>query len=156
LADRLQAGAESGRPQPTLASALFMCELRLRFGGGLLELADNYRGGVTNAHGFPVACLHGEFDPFSQEYQLHFHIVCAGEKLKTLDRLRNKQGYVRTKKIHRPIRISLLKHQPRRLSYIAQSFWPKKARIPIDGGDSYRRERSTGRIREPYQSLYLV
>ncbi len=41
LADRLQAGAESGRPQPTLASALCMREARLWFAGTLLEVIDN-------------------------------------------------------------------------------------------------------------------
>jgi hypothetical protein len=41
LADRLEAGAESGIPPKTLASALFMREQRLRFGGALLELVNH-------------------------------------------------------------------------------------------------------------------
>jgi hypothetical protein len=195
LAYRLQAGTESGRPQPTLASSLFMRDLRLRVPGALLEFLDNYpgtdirvvtaihpswcfkanqlllvdarkttnqfrthlnRAGVTKAPGFLITCLHGEFEPFSQEFQLHFHGICAGEKLKAFNRLRNKQGYVRTPKIYRPIVINRIQDRPRQLSYIMQSFWPKKARVPIDGGDFYRRERTKTRIREPFQSVYLV
>jgi hypothetical protein len=172
-----------------------MREPRLRFGGGLLELADNYpdtdvrvvtaihpswcfradqlpsvdpqkiknqlhthfnRAGVTKAPGFLITCLHGEFEPFSEEFQLHFHGICAGEKLKAFNWLRNKQGYVRTLKIYRPIVINQIQDRPRQLSYIMQSFWPKKARVPIDGGDFYRRERTKTRIREPFQSVYLM
>src|SRR3954467_4316392 len=41
LADRLEAGADTGCPAPTLASSLFMREQRLRLGAQLLELIDN-------------------------------------------------------------------------------------------------------------------
>lgn len=195
LADRLQAGTESGVPPQTLASSLFMRDIRLRVPGALLEFLDNYpgtdirvvtaihpswcfkanqlllvdarkttnqfrthlnRAGITKAPGFLIAFLHGEFEPFSQEFQLHFHGICAGEKLKAFNRLRNKQGYVRTPKIYRPIVINQIQDRPRQLSYIMQSFWPKKARVPIDGGDFYRRERTKTRIKEPFQSVYLM
>jgi hypothetical protein len=114
---------------------------------------------VTNAPGFLFGYLHGEFEPLSQEYQLHFHGVCAGEKLNAFNRLRNKQGYTRTDKIYHPIVINPLKDPARQISYLIQSFWPKKARVRIrdgDDGEFHRRERSKGRIREPYQSLYLL
>jgi hypothetical protein len=111
------------------------------------------RADITQAQGFLVAHLHGEFEPTSQEYQLHYHGVCVGEKLVALNRLRNKQGYVRTSDIYRPIKVSAVneKDAPRQLSYVIQSFWPGKVRLP-DG----RRARSKRRIREPYQSLYLL
>ena len=190
LADRLEAGAESGRPEPTLASRLFMREQRLRWIGGLLELCNRNagvdtrivtaihpswsypadwlldadarliknqfrthlnRGAVTSAAGFLFTHLHGEFEPISQEYQLHFHGLCGGEKLKAFDRLRNKQGYIRTPKIYRPIVINEIKDPARQISYVMQSFWPRKARTP-----SGRRQREGQRIEEPYQSLYLM
>jgi hypothetical protein len=112
------------------------------------------RAGVTNAPGFLFAYLHGEFEPLGQMYQIHFHGVCGGDKLKAFNRLRNQQGYIRTPKIYRPIVCNRLQDPPRQISYIIQSFWPKKARVPV--GEFHRRERSKGRIREPYQSLYLM
>jgi hypothetical protein len=139
LADRLEAGSESGRPQPTLASALYMRASRLRFAGALLQLIDTNpypeiglftaihpswsypaeqllsvdpqqiknqlrthlnRTAVINSPGF---LEHGEYESFIRKYQLHFHGVCAGAKLKALDRRRNKQGYVRTAEIYRSL-----------------------------------------------------
>lgn len=178
---------------PTLASALYMRDARLRVGGGLLQLADaspwtpraftvihpNWaypadqllsidarqvgnqfrthlnRAGVISAKGFLVACLHGEFEPVSQQYQLHFHGICAGDKLLALDALHNKQGFIRTAEIHRPLVISQLNDPVRQISYLMQPFWPKKARVP-NGDGTFKRARTKTRIREPYQSLYLL
>jgi hypothetical protein len=195
LADRLEAGADTRRPQPTLASSVFMREVRLRYGGALLEVIDNNqhldvgvftaihpswafpahrlldvhprqiknqfrthlnRAGVTNAPGFLFGYLHGEFEPFAREFQLHFHGVCADDKLKAFHALRNKQGYVRTPKLYRPIVMNQLNDRPRQISYIIQSFWPKKARVPLGASRFQKRERTKARIREPYQSLYLM
>jgi hypothetical protein len=114
------------------------------------------RAGVISARGFLAAGLHGEFEPFSQQYQLHFHGICAGDdKLKALDGLRNAQGYIRTTEIHRPLVISPINDPARQISYLRQAFWPKKARVPKSDG-TYQRTRTRTRIREPYQSLYLL
>lgn len=109
------------------------------------------RAGVTNAPGFLFGSLHGEFEPSSREFQLHFHGVCAGEKVKAFQNLRNKQGYLRTENIFRPIVTTELKDIPRQISYCLQSFWPEKFRTP--NGPRVRRKR---RIRQPYESLYLL
>lgn len=112
------------------------------------------RAGVTEGSGFFFARLHGEFEPNSKEYQLHFHGVIGGEKLRAFNKIRNTQGYVRTGKIHWPIVVKPLEHRARQLSYIVQNFWPAKPRIALPNG-VYRRARTKGRIDEPYHSLYL-
>jgi len=167
-----------------------MREVRLRYGGALLELIENKpnlnvglftaihpswtfpaswllegdarkiksqlrthlnRAGVTTAPGFFFAYLHGEYEPISQVFQLHFHGICAGEKLSAFTNVRNKQDYVRTFTIYRPIVINQIEDRARQVSYLMQSFWPQKARAP-----SGRRQRDGQRIQEPYQSLYLL
>src|SRR5262249_25517726 len=115
-----------------------------------------YRAEVTTATGYIFAYLHGEFEPISGEYQLHFHGVCADEKLKALEKLRNTQGCMRTNTIFRPIVINHIRDRVRQLSYIVQSFWPEKARILLDHGDIGRRVRTKRRVREPHQTLYLL
>jgi hypothetical protein len=194
LADWLEAGVNSGDPAPTLASASFMRDSRLRIGGEFLRLAEHsphtpvkvftaihpswrcqatrllgldlrkirnqfrthlYRAGVVRASGFLAACIHGEFEPFSESYQLHFHGICAGDKLKALESLRGNQGYKRTREIYRPVVVTSLNDPPRQISYLMQSFWPNKAQLPRGGG-MYQRSRTKTRIREPYHSLCLL
>jgi hypothetical protein len=113
------------------------------------------RAGVVGARGFLAACVHGEYESLTQQYQLHFHGICAGEKLKALDGLRNRQGFVRNADIHRPIVVSPISDDARQISYLMQPFWPKKARIPM-GDENYKRVRSKSRIDEPFHSLYLL
>lgn len=70
------------------------------------------RAKVTKASGYLFAYLHGEFEPSSRQFQLHFHGLCAGEKAQALHQLRNRQGFVRTDTIYRPIVIKPLEDYP--------------------------------------------
>jgi hypothetical protein len=113
------------------------------------------RAGVITASGFIAACLHGEFEPFGERYQLHFHGLCAGDKVKALNRLRGRQGYIRTAEVNWPLKLYPLNNPPRQLSYLMQSFWPMKAQMLRPDG-TYYRTRTKTRIKEPYHSLYLL
>ena len=145
---------QSGTPQRTLASSLFMRKLRRTILTPILQLIDQHpnmivrtftmihpswafsaselsnvdarqaenqfrthlnRGGVTMAPGFLLTFLHGEFEPISQEFQLHFHGICGGEKVRALDGMRQHQGYARTPTIYRPLVISPVRDPARQV-----------------------------------------
>lgn len=90
------------------------------------------RAGVTAADGLLFAGLHASFDDTG--YQLHFHGIVAGDKVRALRKLLGKFGFVSTERIYRPLKIGKLVNPARQISYCLQSWWPHEpAEVPFGG-----------------------
>ena len=97
---------------------------------------------VIDAEGLLFAGLHGSFD--GAGYQLHYHGIVAGDKVKALENLRGNFGFVSSKDIYRSLQFEKLNDPPRQISYTLQSWWPfdpqpseafahgKRRRLPPD------------------------
>jgi hypothetical protein len=115
------------------------------------------RLGAGEADGFLIAVLHGEFEPESQIYRLHVHGVVGGGMVTIVDKLRGLEGYKPRQDVKRPVKLQLLKNPQRQLSYILKSYWPSRRIGPV-GPDGHvkKRDRRVHRIKEPYQTQYLL
>lgn len=113
------------------------------------------RAGVLQMPGPLYAVLHGEFEPTSGRYQLHYHMVTTVEKAAALKRgLKAIKGYVRTATGSSPVRRSPVRDRVRQLTYLAKGFWPAKPVITIDGKP--KRVRGYRRIPEPFGTQVLL
>lgn len=127
--------------------------------------ADLNRKGASKADGWAFFALHGEFEPNSETYQLHFHGVAADGMVAVVDRLRQCRKYKRPKgpkrqrkSVFRPIVRSRkpLTNLPEPLTYILKAFWPlKRIGVVNDDGDEFR-DRMGKRIPEPFHSQVLL
>lgn len=158
----LKLGLRSDEPQPTLASSLYMREVRATVIGALLEAVDPFpdadiravtvintawrlsaaqlmrtsaagiknqfrtylqRAGILALPGFVVAFLHGEFEPTSGCFQLHFHVLTTAEKAAAiLKSLRGRLGYVRTTTGAAAIKRSKIRNRSTQFSYLLKCF----------------------------------
>lgn len=120
--------------------------------------------GATGSSGFIFASMHGEYEPSKDVWQLHIHLVAAGEMVTVLKRLKKLKGY-RTKRtdkldnsnpVYRRMRISDkdLTDLPKPLTYTMQSFWPARAIYETDKGP--KRQTVKRRIAEPFHALQLL
>jgi hypothetical protein len=134
------------------------------------------RAGITRLPGPFIAFLHGEFDPVSGLFTLHFHGLTTREKAKALDsltykevskpvrpiRCRDKQrslkqrswGYENTRTRARPIVRKRITDRPRQFSYLLKSYWPSRGIRMI--GRKRKRDRRGQRIREPFHTQVLL
>ncbi len=103
-----------------------------------------------------MAFLHGEWEPTSGVYVLHYHLVTTrakatilAKKLRDLKHAYRPQGIVK-----RPIRISKMRNRVAQVTYLLKRYWPSRPILMIDGRE--RRCRRTMRVGEPYSSAYLV
>jgi hypothetical protein len=120
------------------------------------------RAGVNAIQGTLVAYLHGEFDPISGMFQLHFHGVATAAKAAALMRLVRKPdgtprgwGYVRTCTGSAPICRQAIRDRVWQFSYLLKSYWPSR-RITIGDDGKAVRDEYPMRIAEPIHSLVLL
>jgi len=112
------------------------------------------RFGISNQTGFLLAFLHGEFEPTSRTYQVHFHGVGTKEKVEALRRLLGHLGYTTTSTGAPCLRIDGVKDRVPQLSYLLKSYWPEKAVRLVNGKP--KRDRKAQRVKEPFQTQYLL
>ena len=119
------------------------------------------RAGVSALDGPLIAFVHGEFEPRSGFYQLHFHGITTRAKA---DRLRGLVwaqgrvirgwGYERTATGAAPLRRDPVRDRVRQVSYLLKAFWPQRT-VRIAGGKP-RRDRKPRRIGDPHHLLVLL
>jgi hypothetical protein len=126
---------------------------------------DLIRAGAAKAKGALILFLHGEFEPESGYFLLHFHGLALADMIDVVDRLRKRRKYrpvARGKDgrpaIKTPVRISRepLTNLPGPLTYLLKRYWPAKRIGAVDGSDKDKRNRRHGRIPEPYHSEALL
>ena len=117
---------------------------------------DLRRAGADTTDGPFVGFLHGEYEPTSGVFVLHFHCVTTRKKAAlVVRRLRKlKRTYRPGGVVKRPIRISKMDNRVGQLTYLLKRFWPSRPIITIDGKE--RRCRRPMRVPEPYSSVYLL
>jgi len=115
---------------------------------------DLNRAGIFKMPGPFIAFLHGEFEPASGLYVLHFHILTTREKAKALKRLKQFTGYVPTASGAAPIFPRRVRDRVRQFSYLLKSYWPARTIRWIDGAP--KRDRGHHRIPEPFGSQVLL
>lgn len=120
------------------------------------------REGFSNRKGWLLASVHGEHEPTEDIFRPHIHGAVKGEAILCLDRLRHRQEYRSSRRelkgpVFQRVRITRksLTDLPEPLTYIVQSFWPKRAAfINADGED--KRQREKRRIEEPRHTEVLM
>lgn len=121
-------------------------------------LSDLNRRGASEADGWLIGFMHGEYETPEGIFRLHLHGIVAGGMINVLDRLRNGPNYN-----HRPgdnVRFRLriarkrLSNLPYSLAYCLKSYWPWKH--VVDSPHGRRRTRRHKRIPEPYHTLVLL
>lgn len=115
------------------------------------------RAGVFKVPGPLFAVLHGEFEPASGRYMLHYHLITTAEKAAALQRglsAKTIKGYTVTPTGAAPVRRSRLGDRIAQLSYLAKSYWPSRPVIQIGGKP--KRVRDPRRIPEPYATQVLL
>jgi len=113
------------------------------------------RAKINSLPGLLVGFLHGEFEPSSGIYQLHFHLLTTKKKAAAIKTsLKGRWGYVRTATGSNPIVRRPIRDRPVQFSYLLQGFWPEKSIVTIDG--KQKRTRTKQRIREPFHTQHLL
>ncbi|TXM64345.1 hypothetical protein FV226_26620 [Methylobacterium sp. WL12] len=115
------------------------------------------RAGVLKLPGPLFAVLHGEYEPTSGRYQLHFHLVTTEAKaaaLKASLTATKIKGYAKTATGSVPVRRSRVRNRIGQLSYLVKGYWPSKPVIRIDG--KLKRLRDHHRIPEPFGTQVLL
>lgn len=115
------------------------------------------RAGVSAIPGPLFAVLHGEYEPRSGIYQIHFHIVTTVAKAAAIRaglRASRIAGYAKTATGASPVRCPKLKDRVRQFSYLAKAYWPGKPVIVINGKP--KRLRDHRRIPEPFATQVLL
>jgi hypothetical protein len=112
------------------------------------------RAGILRMRGPFICFLHGEFEPTSGLYVLHFHGVTTAAKAAALDHLKNRGGYIRTQTGAAAIRCEQVRDRAAQFTYLLKSYWPAKAVRVVDG--DMKRDRKHHRIPEPYHTQYLL
>ncbi len=115
------------------------------------------RIGVMKLPGPLIAVLHGEFEPTSGLYRLHFHILTTAEKAAALKAgltTETIKGYTVTATGAAPVRRSQVRDRDRQFTYLAQAFWPSRP-VVIKHGKP-KRTRRKHRIPEPFSTQVLL
>lgn len=110
--------------------------------------------GLTSMQGPFIAFMHGEFDPVSRRFALHWHVLTTRAKGERLKALRNNRRYTKTPSGAAPIVVKPVFDRLRQVSYLVKSFWPSRGIREVDG--EIRRDRQPQRIGEPFHTAYLV
>lgn len=122
------------------------------------------RCGGTEAGGYLILFIHGEFEPRRRVYQIHVHGLAAGalwrvinEKVRKTPSVRTIKGaYGRTDFVRHRLRMDgELTDLPRPLTYLLKSYWPSRAQYLTPEGRLRRHRRAT-RIPEPYHTEVLL
>lgn len=133
------------------------------------KLLQRVRGALLRAgaaiaeDGFLFLGLHGEHDPLTDLFQIHFHGYAAGGLLAVVNNLRHQAAYRPIKlregsgATNTPVQIRQepLTNLPAPLSYRVQSWWPSRARGLGDNGREHQSPQRR-RISEPAHSQWLL
>lgn len=116
------------------------------------------RAGSGLADGALIACIHGEFEPLREVYQLHLHGLASRHMVEIIDRLRGLPSFKSGPAITSPIRQSRqpLENMPYPLGYVCKSYWPCRRIGPVGTDGLIKRERTARRIPEPFHSEVLL
>ncbi len=114
------------------------------------------RLGASQANGFLIAVLHGEFEPGEKVYRLHVHGLAGGEMIAVVDKLRWRAGYRRRKDVYYPVVLQELRNRPNQLSYLFKSYWHSKRIGPVGSEGKRKRDNKGKRLSEPYHSQKLL
>ncbi|MCJ2052935.1 hypothetical protein [Methylobacterium sp. J-070] len=109
------------------------------------------RAGVSAIPGPLFAVLHGEYEPRSGIYQIHFHVVTTVAKAAAMAaglRASKIQSYVKSASRASPVRRERVRDRIRQFFYLAKAYWPGKPVVLIDGKPKRLREHH--RIPEPF------
>jgi hypothetical protein len=117
---------------------------------------DIFRVGSSEATGWLIAFLHGEFNPTTKSYQLHFHGVAADDMIDVVDALRHRRKYRSGGGVRFRVQIKRKPPTtlPHLLTYLLQSFWdskPMRGKTQKFSGPGRKR-----RIPEPYHAQHLL
>ncbi len=119
------------------------------------------RAGVSALKGPLIAFIHGEYEPTSGCFQLHFHGITTRAKADRLrglvcarGRLNRGWGYERTATGAAPLWRDPVRDRVRQVSYLLKGFWPQRT-VRIAGGKP-RRDRKSHRIGDPHHLLVLL
>ncbi|MBZ9998518.1 MULTISPECIES: hypothetical protein [unclassified Mesorhizobium] len=113
------------------------------------------RAGILAQKGLLVGFLHGEFEPTSRRYQLHYHLVTTRQKAQAIrPALKGRWGYERTFTGAAPIVAQPVNDRRKQLSYLFKAFWPQKAVVEVNG--KKKRRRDGNRIVLPYHNQALA
>lgn len=113
------------------------------------------RAGILARKGLLVGFLHGEFEPTSRRYQLHYHLVTMRNKAQAIrPGLKGRWGYERTFTGAAPIVTQPVNDRRDQLSYLFKAFWPQRTVIEING--KKKRSREIARIDLPYHNQVLA
>lgn len=120
-----------------------------------------------NPCGWLYVQLHGEYEAQSNTFVLHFHGIAAGDYLDTIRGPVKAEVKAELKReleklptlpsfptVRVPLRFEQLRHAPRQVSYVLQSWWPSRPIVMTPKG--LKRVRSKRRIPEPHHSEYLI
>lgn len=117
------------------------------------------RLGLRRAGGYLFVAIHGEFDEATGLFHLHLHGVADQQMLAIIDRLRKLPNFrCRRSKGDTKLRVRIgrkpLTNLPYPLTYILQSYWPRRWRGTIEGVT--RRGTVRHRIPEPFHTVLLL
>lgn len=120
-------------------------------------LADLDRRGATEAKGWLIAFVHGEWETPLGLFRLHLHMIVAGNMIKVVDRLRtgSKYKYRKDDNVRFRVRIDRkpLTNLPYPFTYCFKAYWPWKYVCLTANGK--RRTRRHRRIAEPQHTQVL-
>jgi len=112
------------------------------------------RAGVLALDGFTIGFLHGEFEPTSNKFQLHFHLVTTANRERAIKSMAGRWGYTTTATGAAPIVCQRLGNRNRQLSYLIKSYWPERPVVMMDGKPT--RVRTPRRIKGLPHSVALM
>ena len=128
----------------------------------LRRLINSHGGDV--ADGYLVAFIDGEFEPRRAVYQMHLHVLAAGEFRRVTDKaLRscptfrpNRAAYGVSEWVYRRIRVDPgLSNLPRQLTYLVKGYWPSRWQ-GFNAAGKLIRARGKKRIPEPHHTEVLL
>lgn len=113
------------------------------------------RAGILDEPGFLVAFVHGEYEPTTGLFQLHFHLLTTADKAAALlNGLKGLWGYEKTATGASAIKRSKVSDRPEQFSYLLKSYWPERPVVEIRGKP--KRVRGVRRIKGPRHTDYLL
>jgi hypothetical protein len=120
------------------------------------------RLGAKEAGGWLYGFLHGEFDPLAEQWDIHFHLIAAGDMIDVAERLAGTRKYKvplrrpNSKKALPRVKVSRkpLVNLPKPFLYCVQGYWPMRNFVDPENGLPARGPRS--RIPEPHHTNLLL
>jgi hypothetical protein len=118
----------------------------------------NGEGEIGKLAGWAIVAFHNEYDPTTDCYQAHVHVVVCGAKYHAFEALRPLKMFKGGKglPVYRPIQCEEIVDLPRQISYLLKGYWPAKPSAPNPATEGYRRSRRGKRIPEPRHAESLL